>query len=226
MKMKTEVFFFQNKKHMHKRSQPPQHQQQQQQQQERPKKKRLHVMDCDDLEWFVNILGTDILMKKAVELTTGEKDVNWEVLEKRRVRQDDPNGLYFRSGHWYSKKNGEVTNSYPRSSNYQKDGTAHFCQTFAILLYTKKTRALIPGNYEHNIKTAVKFWYDLFIEYPDFLEMMMDEIHKEYKNDASMCMYNSQTRSKQVRNMTSNDLLRYMENVIANAFFFVGCKEG
>jgi len=183
------------------------------------------VMECDDLEWFVNILGTDTLMQKAVELTTGEADAHWEDLGRRGIRETDPDGLYFRTGHWYSKKNGSVANSYPRSANLQISGTSHFCQTFALLLYTEQLSDLIPGSYAHNIQVAVRFWLRLLRQHPDLLAMMMDEIHMEYRDVPTMHIYSSR-RSRQVRHMNSQNLLEYLEDVITNAPRFIGCREG
>jgi hypothetical protein len=179
-------------------------------------------MNCDDIEWLVDILGTMDLLALVIEGLTGikypVKDVSVRGSQERRdyISKKSPDGLYFDSGHWYSLRNGITQDAY--SEDYQKAGTAHFCQTFAVLLLTDNVAAmdLKKGQYAHNIRQAVQFWGVLFEKYHNVAEFILREIRtSHYAN-----------KDRNLKKIEDKDFTRFLFQVHGNADIFVGCKQG
>jgi len=118
---------------------------------------------CDQLEWFVDIIGDVNLLDRYII-----PDIHKITTDPRLALKNRPPGLHFKSGHWYAKRIGDVNcmNSYPSSQNHQEAGTANFCQTFSIMYINnlEKKYDLKSGDYDHNFKAAVKFWEDQLFE--------------------------------------------------------------
>jgi len=225
-----------------------------------PKRKVISRDKCDELEWLVDIFGSpDILSSVISDYPNVLKPFIVANLEAREVKNDNgdsinlpptafqrlkksdvksgvvPNGVYFVGGHWYSVKNNNALNSY--KLDFQKKGTAHFCQTFAAIIYLdlyKTKYKLYPHEYSKNIYTALQFWVDILKD-PDnenLTVFIIDEIRKWNLDDPSI-PYNSKsvnliTNDKPLTKITKQTLLQFMkylqEYALDNAYGH--CKQG
>ncbi len=222
-----------------------------------PKRKEISQGSCDDLEWIVDIFGSpDILSSvlddapnvtkpfiildvKKQEVTDQNGDDFILPLSKRISKANvktgnAPNGLYFDGSHWYSIKNKLVQDSY--SLNFQIKGTAHFCQTFATIIYLNLYNTkykLYPGQYGKNIYTALQFWIDIIKDPSN--KTLADFIISEIKkwNLETTNPYNSKTVSlltdnKPLTKITKQSLLQFMKYLQTYALenVYNGCIEG
>ena len=194
-------------------------------------------IDCDTIEWLVDILGTTELLSSLI----GAPAVNLEdnrqsIAELKRDKPNLPNGIYFDGSHWYSVKNNIRQDSY--NLNYQKKGTAHFCQTFAVMIYIGKPYIndlipydLIPYNYSHNITVAIDFWLALFERdkfEPDkhkrYLNYVINEIKtSEWGTSEEYYLYNTDVLLK---NITGEQFIDFLKHLRKYSQVFVGCTQG
>jgi hypothetical protein len=192
-----------------------------------PKKisKNTPKIDCDTIEWLVDILGTTELLSSLI----GAPAVNLENdrhsrAELKRDKPNLPNGIYFDGSHWYSVKNNIKKDSY--NLNYQIKGTAHFCQTFAVMIYIGEPyiNDLVPYNYSYNITIAIDFWLKLFNRYPGYLEYVINEIKtSEWGTSEKYYLYNTNILLK---NITGNQFIVFLKRLRQYSHIFVGCKQG
>jgi|TARA_B100001142_G_scaffold317083_1_gene357586 hypothetical protein len=223
-----------------------------------PKRKEISRGSCDDLHWIVDIFGSpDILnsvlndapsvtkpfiildVKNRVGRYTNGDEFTLPV--SKRITKADvktgnvPDGLYFDGSHWYSVKNKVANDSY--SLNFQIKGTAHFCQTFAAIIYLNLHNTkykLYPGQYAKNIYTALQFWVDIIKE-PENSELtkfIINEI-KVWNLEDSEQKFNSETVSlltdnKPLTKITKQSLLKFMKYLQTYALenVYTGCIEG
>lgn len=169
-------------------------------------------MKCDDIAWLVDILGTTSLLESACD---GCSVVRWGY-----GVNPPKDGLFFKRGHWYCYKNGKSSDSY--SLDYQIKGTAHFCQTFAAMMYLGETSALRASAYKANIQVAVQFWMDLFTQYKTITKWVLGEIADDYANE----VIELEDEFVKGKNLTGDQLLEFLGRVKTNAQSFTGCKEG
>lgn len=121
--------------------------------------KNISKINCDTIEWLVDILGTTELLSSLIEAPAVNLEDDRKLrTELKRDKPNLPNGIYFDGSHWYSVKNNIKQDSY--NLKYQIKGTAHFCQTFAVMIYIGEPyiNDLIPYDYLHNITVAIDFW--------------------------------------------------------------------
>ena len=133
-----------------------------------------------------------------------------------------PDGLYFMDGHWYSCRDNERKDSY--TLKYQRPGTAHFCQTFAAMIFLgEDEHSLKAEQWADNIKQAVQFWIDLINNKPAVRTMILDEIKtsKWAKKGGKF-----EGTENLLKNATKEQLLSFLEEVKSNAATFVPCTEG
>ena len=204
---------------------------------------------CDELEWLVDVFGTMELVEGILSLYDEENFVVVDVKKKRQVPANGdmeylkykPNtrdikqgigkkGLYFDGSHWYSLKNGVTKDSY--MMKYQQSGTAHFCQTFAILIYTGLSNTkykLYPNELGRNIYTAIQFWIDLISDNSSYAKFIIDEIKNwvdednKSRNSSNIYLYD-----KPINKITKASLikfLRFLQNMALNNVYN-GCKQG
>jgi len=131
-----------------------------------------------------------------------------------------PDGLYFKKGHWYCVKNKNVTDSY--DAKYQKKGTAHFCQTFAAMMYIGSTGDLEPDQFASNIKVAVTFWIAFFNRNKEIAKWFVE---KQIKKSGYIKEILAGTNIT-IGEMTVKDLINFLGEIAASPQSFVGCKEG
>lgn len=201
------------------------------------------AMTCDDLEWFVDILGTDEIMKSMASLF-GEDNLYWQDTtdygkkKGRRIFTDaDPPGVYFSGSHWYARTivKGKVRTLNSYDLDYQIKGTAHFCQMFALIIYLGLDHEndvtdrfiLRPKQYAENIRTVVSFVL-YYLE-----ELGKKYFIKEIKNaqhdrGRPMKLYSSRQKSKSNVPLEYVDWTRlenYLIDVQNNARHFIHCKQ-
>ena len=197
-----------------------------------PKQKRNVLLPtgdwCDELDWIVDLLGDQNLLESFLEDNTHKITAD----ETKLALQSRGTGLHFKRGHWYCKMGNKVTNSYSR--DHQIKGTAHFCQTFALMYYLdrydenleeadKYQYKLKEGEYQHNIRLAIQFWLDEFKKYPDLREWFIEKIN-EYKDDQG------RTRKplgfkKTLETFNYADLKRYLNQLIEKSDLLIGCMQ-
>ncbi len=114
---------------------------------------------CETIQALVDALGTMELM--AIAASDSDADVPVSQCTRAGISAAKTDGLYFSGAHWYSRKNGKNRDSY--TLKYQKDGTAHFCQTFAVMIHLGNEnlpvdQRLVAEDYTRNIEKAMDFW--------------------------------------------------------------------
>lgn len=143
------------------------------------------MADCDSIAHLVDMLGTRELLAIAAAPSESNIDVNVEVHStKAAAAGASTDGLHFSGAHWYSRKNGGTKNSY--GEDYQKQGTAHFCQTFAVMIHRGNDdlpleHRLIATEHSKNIKKAMDFWLDFFKANKNIRDWFLLEIKLTYQ---------------------------------------------
>ena len=220
-----------------------------------PKRKEILYDKCDDLEWIVDIFGTVEILASIISsespntdfiianMQTNEiTDSEGTTITVDRINKGDvkdgkaPSGLYFNGAHWYSLKNRITSDSY--ELKYQIKGTAHFCQTFALLIFLGKDKSgkykMTPENYGLNIYNALEFWKDLFKNqaYSLLTDFIINEIRTWNLNNPKE-RFNSKntilpTNNKPLNKITKSSLIQFIEYLQYYALQSVynGCKEG
>jgi hypothetical protein len=191
---------------------------------------------CDELEWFVDCLGTTDFLEMILDQYDAGK---LTVLSRRGGRSSAPSGLIFDGAHWvYKDKDGTIYNSY--NLKHQIRGTAHFCQTFALMYALQHSSNLKTnlrrGDYAYNIKIATLFWRRLFKAHPKFFRFFMGEVRtwsrlgEQNKSDPAYkpgrFVPQIESIAKPLSKYTQNDIIKYTKWVEKNAEYFKGCKEG
>lgn len=184
-------------------------------------------MDCNTIEWLADLLGTLGLL--AYVISDGKNqpavvDVSERGTQKSAFRAGNvDDGLYFDGAHWYSVKSKTKTDSYTKG--YQVKGTAHFCQTFAAMIFTGLDARydLKSGEHSSNIKKAMQFWLDVFGApgNAELLKWFLSEIKTSVYKDQKL--YDSKLLLK---NITKAELLAFLKKVMASSDTFVNCKQG
>jgi hypothetical protein len=186
---------------------------------------------CDEIWWIVDVFGlTDILeryfMIPGYTVTVGQRN--------------GPPGLIFNKGHWkYKPKRGTLYDSY--DMKHQIKGTAHFCQSFALLEYLKDidprrfrkfSSELQPGQYAHNIQVITKMWNFIFKNNPSLLRIYVNEVKILHtaRDESNQLIYPEPFYSQAVNipltQMTNKKFLEMLKFVHTNAQKLTGCKEG
>ena len=186
---------------------------------------------CDEIWWIVDVFGlTDILetyfMKSGYEVTVGKRD--------------GTPGLIFYKGHWkYKSKSGEIYDSYVMK--YQIKGTAHFCQSFALLQYLKDimpdkfrrfSDELRPDKYADNIRVVLSMWLYIFKEQPALLKRYVQEVkalHTVTDENNKLIypeIYYSHAIDMTLDKMTNKKFIEMIKFIDEHAQKIVGCREG
>lgn len=123
---------------------------------------------------------------------------------------------------------------------YQVKGTAHFCQTFATIIYLNLNNVgkykLTPGKYGENIYIAIRFWIDI-LENPlnnELTNYILDEIRKwRLVGEDTDVKFNSKTTLLLDTNITLNNinkklLIDFLKKLQYYALqqYYNGCEEG
>jgi hypothetical protein len=138
----------------------------------------------DRIDWLADILGT----MELLELIIGARAYNLDDPDNRELKRQfrdlrtfdraPPrvlNGIFFMKGHWYSCRNNVVTDSY--QEKFQITGTAHFCQTFAAMIFLGKTDELsVSGGYAENVRLALRFLHTVLKENSELANRLIREI--------------------------------------------------
>lgn len=112
-------------------------------------------MTPEELQPLLNALGDVNILEDIMEYggLKGEAIVH---KTRNGAKTGTEFGVHYSGAHWYAKlKDGSTKDSY--SSNYQADQTAHFCQTFAVMIYTGNAKNLKAYDYAANIEKAMDF---------------------------------------------------------------------
>ena len=187
--------------------------------------KNISEINCDTIEWLVDILGTTELLSSLIEAPAINLEDDRKLrTELKRDKPNLPNGIYFDGSHWYSVKNNIKQDSY--NLKYQIKGTAHFCQTFAVMIYIGEPyiNDLIPYDYSHNITVAIDFWLKLFNVYPYYLDYVINEIKtSKWSTSGKYYLYNTNIPLKKITGKQFIDFLKVLRQY---SQVFVGCKQG
>lgn len=187
--------------------------------------KNIPKIDCDTIEWLVDILGTTELLSSLIEApAVNLEDDRQSRAELKRDEPNLPNGIYFDGSHWYSVKNNIKEDSY--NLNYQIKGTAHFCQTFAVMIYIGEPyiNHLKPYDYSHNITVAIDYWLALFERDKRYLNYVINEIKtSEWGTSEEYYLYNTNILLK---NITGNQFIVFLKRLRQYSQVFVGCQQG
>lgn len=108
--------------------------------------------------------------------------------------------------------------------DYQKGGTAHFCQTFAALIFMGDDKKILKArNYRFNIEQAVTFWINLFNSDKAIAEFFLKNI--QTSTYAEKGVYFEGTNNP-LKNATFVQLQHFLNEVCDNAQTFVSCSQG
>ena len=186
------------------------------------KRKNSEEINCDTLEWIVDILGTTNLLSSLIDAPAIDLTENRQLRpEFRKKNPNLPNGIYFDGSHWYSIKDGIKQDSY--SLKYQVRGTAHFCQTFAMMIYLNNTSTLKPERYADNISVAINYWINIFEKYPHLLDYVINEIRTSEWADEGYILYGTNIYLK---NINKKQLMQFLNLLKEYSYVFVSCKQG
>lgn len=219
---------------------------------------------CDEIDWFVDLLGnTDHLLSIMRYHKVGR--INENKPDNTYVNQDDikdikdvkdpvecqvhphstrtastPPGLHFTGAHWASALKGVRKESY--GMKYQVDKTAHFCQTFAVMIHIMRDKGIdfgfIKEDWANNIRIALRFLKEMFqsVDYllSDFLtQLFLSEYCLSFQNKKIVplnrmvpVVENGKVISKNLCNFTHQDVFSFIDWVDANAESFINCKQG
>jgi hypothetical protein len=176
-------------------------------------------MHCNDIEWLVDMLGTMELLGRVIN----DEDESFPVVDVSARGQERSDfkasavadGLYFDGAHWYSIRDGNKSDSY--TMGYQVPGTAHFCQTFAAMIFKGEDANLLkPKEYAYNIRVALLFWIGFFRKYPAFSNWLLPQMKKSAHIN----------RHPILKDMDHDGLIAFLVQVHDNAGDFVNCKQG
>ena len=181
-------------------------------------------MKCDDIDWLVDMLGTMELLESVINDEKSKyvaKNLSERGPEKSAFKGGafaGAEGVYFVDGHWYSYRASQKKDSY--TENYQIRGTAHFCQTFATLIFLgvdKSSYLLKANDYAGNIKVAMKFWMDFFGKQKEIARWIVAQMTTDR---------NHLKNHPELASLTVDKLLEFMLSVSVNADSLTGCREG
>ena len=181
-------------------------------------------MNCNTIEWIVDIFGTTELLEMLIN--SFALDVSKDISKRKELKKKITNlsdGIYFNKGHWYSVKNNIKKDSY--SLKYQIKGTAHFCQTFAMLIYLEETSLLKPYKYANNIAVAINFWIKIFKTKPLILDYVIREIKTSIYVKKNYVL-KFKKKSILLKNIKKKNLIQFLKLIKSKAQIFVSCKEG
>lgn len=218
---------------------------------------------CDEIDWFVDLLGnTDHLLAIMRYYKVGrrnenqpdntyvdkndEDDKNNDPIECQVHPQSTrtaskPPGLHFTGAHWASALKGVRKESY--GMKYQIDKTAHFCQTFAVMIHITRDKGVdfgfVEEDWANNIRIVLRFLTEMFqsVDYllSDFLTQLFLSEYCVYKNKNKKIvsrdrmvpvLENGKIVSKNLSQFTHQDIFSFIDWVDANAESFINCKQG
>lgn len=112
-------------------------------------------MTPEELQPLIDALG-DINLLEHIMFINGREGEAIEHRSRHSAKSGTQHGVHYSGAHWYARlPSGTGTDSY--TLNYQSKGTAHFCQTFAVMIYTGKDSNLVAYDYAGNIVKAMDF---------------------------------------------------------------------
>lgn len=219
---------------------------------------------CDEIDWFVDLLGnTDHLLaimryykvgrpnenrpdNTYVDNDKNEDDKNNDPIECQVYPESTrtaskPPGLHFTGAHWASALKGVRKESY--GMKYQIDKTAHFCQTFAVMIHITRDKGVdfgfVEEDWANNIRIVLRFLTEMFqsVDYllSDFLTQLFLSEYCVYKNKNKKIvsrdrmvpvLENGKVVSKNLSQFTHQDIFSFIDWVDANAESFINCKQG
>lgn len=185
------------------------------------RKKEDNIINCDILEWIVDIFGTTSLLSSLINAPAIDLTENRQLkTEFRKINPNLPNGIYFDGAHWYSIRDGIKQDSY--SLDYQVKGTAHFCQTFAMMIYLNDTDTLQPHEYSNNIYAAINYWIIIFSLYPNILNFVINEIKTSEWAEKNYILYGTNIYLK---NINKKEFLKFLNILKKHTKYYVSCKQ-
>jgi len=177
-----------------------------------------------NIQWLISLGGTVELMQIIAELFSFTKQFVIMNINESKINNIKSSIVFVENdkniGHWvYYDNNGIMNNSY--YFDHQKNGSEHFCQTYAILymlghnnVYMKKkfTDKLNPGinNYSNNIKVVVSFWRYMFNFSKPLKEWMINEVKSINNYDIKHNYLHITNDSEKIDKKRINELLRYI----------------
>ena len=197
------------------------------------KKCDCNQLNCDDIDWLVDVLGSSYVIM-------GMTGIEARKSTRRGVLKDP--GLYYDGAHWYSKPSVDKPKTDSYSQNHQIKGTAHFCQTFAMMYFLNENKnfkflnkisaGLKPHQYANNIRVAMKWWISALQNLNGLDKIMINEIKAIGKERKQHNLRNKNklplqdARGKLLTRYTINDLIIFLQCVYGHAESLIGCKEG
>jgi len=185
---------------------------------------------CNEIDWIVDFFGTDVILQYFISKYGGKIEIG----NKRNPPSNFKNGLYFSGAHWYcvTNINGKITKIDSYENNHQIKGTAHFCQTFALMYYLGLGKLFIENDYEYNIKVAIQFWIDNLQNDKVLRTLLLNELKTEpmyadriVLDDKKFGEYYRLNKSKKIKNYTWTDLKKFLLWIQNNSHYFINCKQ-
>jgi len=204
------------------------------------KRQRMGVqLKCDDIDWLVDVFGSSNIITGL----TGIAPRN----TTRRGRENEQ-GLYFDGAHWHAKCCIDSPKIDSYSKCHQIKGTAHFCQSFALIYYIQANAGnfsetnlneiaskLKDGEYSNNVKVAMWWWKEAIGTIHGLGDMLISEINDigrereaevTYSKDLDKNGLFNDKLGKRLATYNHRDLIRFLNGVEANSDKLYNCKEG
>lgn len=197
-------------------------------------KRKIDYDPCDLVYWIIDIIGTIDILKEIINVVNpnARVDIKERGLSIVTNSQDKwyyndsrllANGLLFDTGHWYFFVNGVKNDSY--NLRYQIKGTAHFCQTIAMICYMNRIKGInddfIPNDYEGNVIKCANFWIST-IKNDSYIRDFILEEASGYGSPKDIDLITG----KEIRRIKQGDLITIFKYIIDNAIAIYSCKEG
>jgi hypothetical protein len=191
---------------------------------------------CNELEWIVDILGTTELLQELINKFG--KDGGILIGKRRNLPKEFNNGLYFTGAHWISCSPDDDSYNVIKKNSYdlkhQISGTAHFCQSFALMYYLNKDDVFKEEEYSKNIKHIIDFWIDIFENDKEFLDKFLNEMKTDPKYKNIIVLSDERIKSykyyklngdKKLKNYTWRQLKNFLLFIKKKSKEFIMCKQ-
>ncbi len=182
----------------------------------------------DGFHWVVDVLGNTHFLDAWAYYAYGIDGFDINIRQSWRDKTRAPkNGLYFNQGHWTAHVNDSEINSY--KLGHQQNGTAHFCQSFALLYYAstimgKNILNFKVNDYSFNVELIANELKDLMVIFSKSKELCVWL--------AKLVNENLQANKKKsgvgviAFNNVTNVIITILDAVIANSTFVASMKQG
>lgn len=115
------------------------------------------MVDQARIQKLIDCLGDGDTPVDAIDPEQKYKAIVAIHSSRNTAKTDMRIGLHYSGAHWYARK-PDSSGSDGYTARYQPRNSAHFCQTFAAMIFTGRDAVLKADDYATNIEKAMDFW--------------------------------------------------------------------